>query len=125
MSSKYFVEFLGTMFLTFVIFATGNWAAIGAALAIGVLLGGAVSGGAFNPAVALALYSAGKLPKADLIPYIIVWTISIVVAICILYMSRDKLQAYWETFFFCAFIAIGQFVKKCLTIGTVHDHFFQ
>jgi aquaporin Z len=72
MSSKYIVEFLGTMFLMFVIFATGNWAAIGAALAIGVLLGGAVSGGAFNPAVALALYSAGKLPKADLIPYIIV-----------------------------------------------------
>jgi glycerol uptake facilitator-like aquaporin len=60
------------MFLMFVIFATGNWAAIGAALAIGVLLGGAVSGGAFNPAVAIALYSAGKLPKADLIPYIIV-----------------------------------------------------
>ena len=56
----------------FVILATGNWAAIGAALAIGVLLGGAISGGAFNPAVALALYSAGKLPKADLIPYIIV-----------------------------------------------------
>jgi aquaporin Z len=72
MSSKYLIEFLGTMFLMFVIFATGNWAAIGAALAIGVLLGGAVSGGAFNPAVALALYSAGKLPKADLIPYIIV-----------------------------------------------------
>jgi aquaporin Z len=72
MSSKYLIEFLGTMFLMFVIFATGNWAAIGAALAIGVLLGGAVSGGAFNPAVAIALYSAGKLPKADLIPYIIV-----------------------------------------------------
>lgn len=72
MSSKYLVEFLGTMFLMFVIFATGNWAAIGAALAIGVLLGGTVSGGAFNPAVAIALYSAGKLPKADLIPYIIV-----------------------------------------------------
>jgi len=72
MSSKYLIEFLGTMFLMFVILATGNWAAIGAALAIGVLLGGAISGGAFNPAVALALYSAGKLPKADLIPYIIV-----------------------------------------------------
>jgi len=56
----------------FVIFATGNWAAIGAALAIGVLLGGAISGGAFNPAVAVSLYAAGKLPKSDLIPYIIV-----------------------------------------------------
>jgi len=69
--TKYLVEFLGTMFLVFVIFATGNWAAIGAALAVGVYLGGAVSGGAFNPAVAISLYSAGKLAKADLIPYII------------------------------------------------------
>jgi aquaporin Z len=70
--NKYLVEFLGSMMLVFVIFATGNWAAIGAALAIAVLLGGKISGGAFNPAVAISLYSAGKLAKADLIPYIIV-----------------------------------------------------
>ncbi len=70
--NKYVVEFLGTMFLVFVIFATGNWAAIGAALAIAVFLGGKISGGAFNPAVAISLYSAGKLAKADLIPFIVV-----------------------------------------------------
>ena len=70
--NKYLVEFLGTMFLMFTIFATGNWLAIGAALAIAVLLGGAISGGAFNPAVAISLYAAGKLPKSDVIPYVIV-----------------------------------------------------
>ena len=70
--NKYFVEFLGTMFLMFVIFATGHWAAIGAALGIAVLLGGAISGGAFNPAVAISLYASGKLSQSDLIPYIIV-----------------------------------------------------
>lgn len=70
--NKYLVEFLGTMFLVFVIFATDNWVAIGAALAIGVLLGGKISGGAFNPAVAISLYSAGKLAENDLMPYIIV-----------------------------------------------------
>jgi aquaporin Z len=70
--NKYIVEFLGTMFLVFVILFTGNWIAIGSALAIAVLLGGPISGGAFNPAVAISLYSAGKLAKADLIPYIIV-----------------------------------------------------
>lgn len=70
--NKYLVEFLGTMFLMFVIFATGNWVAIGAALAIIVLVGGPISGGAFNPAVAISLYAADKLPKSDLIPYIIV-----------------------------------------------------
>ena len=70
--NKYLVEFLGTTFLMFVIFATGNWAAIGGALAVAALLGGPISGGAFNPAVAISLFAAGKIPKADLIPYIIV-----------------------------------------------------
>ena len=70
--NKYLVEFLGTMFLMFVIFATGNWAAIGGALAVAALLGGPISGGAFNPAVAISLFAAGKIPKSDLIPYIIV-----------------------------------------------------
>lgn len=69
--NKYFVEFLGTMFLMFVILATGNWVAIGAALGVAILLGGAISGGAFNPAVAISLYAAGKLPKNDVLPYII------------------------------------------------------
>lgn len=68
---KYLVEFLGTMFLVFVIFATGNWMAIGAALGIAVFLGGSISGGAFNPAVAISLFYAGKLAKHDLLPYII------------------------------------------------------
>jgi aquaporin Z len=69
--NKYIVEFLGTLFLTFVIFATGNYLAIGAALAVAILLGSAISGGVYNPAVAIALMYAGKLPRADLIPYII------------------------------------------------------
>lgn len=69
--NKYLVEFIGTMFLMYVILVTGNWIAIGAALGVAVLLGGAVSGGAFNPAVAIALHSAGKLPKNDVLPYII------------------------------------------------------
>jgi aquaporin Z len=56
----------------FVIFTTGHWAAIGAALAIAALLGGAISGGAYNPAVAISLYASGKLSQSDLIPYIIV-----------------------------------------------------
>jgi aquaporin Z len=70
--NKYLVEFLGTMFLMFVILATGNWLAIGLGLAIPVLLGGPISGGSFNPAVTIALYAAGKLSKSDIIPYIIV-----------------------------------------------------
>lgn len=69
--NKYIVEFLGTMFLMFVIFATGNWVAIGAALAIAALLGGPISGGAYNPAVTLSLHAAGKISKPDVLPYIL------------------------------------------------------
>jgi aquaporin Z len=71
MINKYIVEFLGTLFLVFIIFATGNYLAIGAALAIGVMLGGHISEGAFNPAVAIALMYSGKLPRSELIPYIV------------------------------------------------------
>ena len=70
--NKYLVEFLGSMFLAFVVFATGNWFAIGMALAIAALLGGPISGGAFNPAVAIALYAADKIQKPDVVPYCIV-----------------------------------------------------
>jgi glycerol uptake facilitator-like aquaporin len=71
MLHRYLVELLGTMFLSFVIFATGNYLAIGAALSVAVLLGGVISGGAFNPAVAIALFYSGKLPSNDLAPYIL------------------------------------------------------
>ena len=69
--NKYLVEFFGTMFFLYVILATGNWLAIGAALAIAVLLGGPISGGSFNPAVTIMMVAAGKFPRNDLIPYIL------------------------------------------------------
>jgi glycerol uptake facilitator-like aquaporin len=70
MMNKYLVEFLGTMFLVFIIFATGNYLAIGAGLAIAILIGGPISGGAFNPVVAIALMYNGKLARSDIMPYI-------------------------------------------------------
>ena len=70
--SKYVVEFLGTLFLVFVILTTGNYLAIGAALALGVFLGGAISGGSFNPAVTLSLIAAGKMKIQEMLPYIVV-----------------------------------------------------
>jgi aquaporin Z len=71
MIQKYLVEFLGTALLCFVIFATGNYLAIGAALAVAVFLGGSISGGAFNPAVAISLLAAGKVSNTDIVPYIV------------------------------------------------------
>ncbi len=68
---KYLVEFFGTMFFMYVILTTGNALAIGAALTLAILVGGPISGGAFNPAVVTGLVMAGKLPSSDLVPYIL------------------------------------------------------
>ena len=68
---KYLVEFLGTLFFLYVIMATGDAFAIGAALIIAILLGGPISGGNFNPAVSIMMFHAGKLSKKDVIPYIV------------------------------------------------------
>ena len=70
--NKYLVEFLGTLLLVFVILATGNYLAIGSALALAILLGGSISGGSFNPAVTMTLLAAGKLAASDVVPYIVV-----------------------------------------------------
>jgi aquaporin Z len=67
---NYLVEFIGTIFFVYVILAIGNPIATGAALALAILLAKNTSGGHFNPAVSLALTSAGALPVSDLFPYI-------------------------------------------------------
>jgi glycerol uptake facilitator-like aquaporin len=50
-----------------------------------IFLIGNVSGGAFNPAVAIAMYKQGKLAGKDLIPYI---AVEIFGAIAGLYVSN-------------------------------------
>ena len=66
---NYLVEFIGTLFFIYVILATGNPLAIGAALALVILLTMNISGGHVNPAVSIVMASAGKLPTTDLVPY--------------------------------------------------------
>ncbi len=66
----YVAEFLGTFILVAVIAFVGNPYAIGAALTVGILLVGAVSGGHFNPAVTVWAYLAGKLPSGEVLPYV-------------------------------------------------------
>jgi aquaporin Z len=67
---NYLVEFIGTIFFVYVILAIGNPLAIGAALALAILLAQKTSGGHFNPAVSLAMTSAGSLPVTELFPYV-------------------------------------------------------
>jgi glycerol uptake facilitator-like aquaporin len=68
---NYIVEFLGTIFFVYVILATGNPLAIGASLALVILLARNTSGGHVNPAVSLVMASTGALPSTELFPYII------------------------------------------------------
>ena len=78
---QYLVEFLGTVFFVYVILATGNPLAIGAALALVILLTAQISGGNMNPAVSIVMASAGKLPINDLIPYILAQCFGALVAL--------------------------------------------
>lgn len=71
MFQKYLVELLGTMFISFIIFSTGNYLAIGAAVSIAILMGGVISTIAFNPAIAIAMFYAGKITSNELIPYVV------------------------------------------------------
>lgn len=77
----YFVEFLGTLFFVYIILATGNPLAIGAALAFVILLLRNISGGHVNPAVSIAMAVAGKLPVNELIPYVVSQSLGALVAL--------------------------------------------
>lgn len=71
LANKYLSEFLGTLFFLYIILATGNPLAIGAALAAAIMVGGKLSGGHFNPAVTVMMVSAKKLPMKELLPYVL------------------------------------------------------
>lgn len=68
---NYLVEFIGTLFFVYVILATGNPLAIGVSLALIMIVASKSSGGHINPAVSIAMASAGKLNINELLPYII------------------------------------------------------
>ena len=74
--NKLIVEFIGTFFL---VQAVGHAVlaqhplagiVIGLTLMVMVYAGGHISGAHYNPAVTLAVWLRGKLPKAEVLPYI-------------------------------------------------------
>jgi glycerol uptake facilitator-like aquaporin len=77
----YLAEFLGTLFLVYIIIATGNPLAIGAALALAILMTTNISGGHINPAVTIAMAVAGKLNVNEIIPYVLAQIFGALVAI--------------------------------------------
>jgi aquaporin Z len=85
---KYITEFIGTFFLVLTVGmcviepGAGSLApiAIGSALMIMVYAGGHISGGHYNPAVTLAVWSRGRCATADVPGYMIAQVIGGVVA---------------------------------------------
>ncbi len=77
------VEFLGTFIFLSVIVATGNAWAIGATLAVLIYLGGAISGGHFNPAVTvMTLYNRG-ITHENAIAYIVAQVVAGILAVTV------------------------------------------
>jgi hypothetical protein len=68
---NYLAEFVGTLFYVYVILATGNPLAIGAALALAILLTVNLSGGHVNPVTTIVMASLGKIDTNDIIPYVL------------------------------------------------------
>ena len=67
---NYIAEFLGTLFFSFIILITNNPWAIGAALAIAIIIGTKHNNVHLNPAVTIMLTIAGKHPIHEVVPYI-------------------------------------------------------
>jgi len=81
MLNTYLVEFLGTALFVFIILATGNPLAIGAALAFILLITGPISGGHVNPAVTIVMASMGNISPNDILPYILAQVLGALVAL--------------------------------------------
>jgi aquaporin Z len=77
---KYFVELVGTFIFLSVILITGEAIPIGLTLAAMIYWGSKISGGAFNPAVTLALYLNKKLTNVQLVGYMIAQFIGAILA---------------------------------------------
>jgi glycerol uptake facilitator-like aquaporin len=78
---QYFVEFLGTLIFTYVILATGNPLAIGASFALIKLLTLNLTAGYLNPAVTIALASAGVISSTEVFFYCLVQVFGALVAL--------------------------------------------
>ncbi|GLS30417.1 aquaporin Z [Mesorhizobium albiziae] len=101
MTKRLLAEFLGTFWLVFGGCGSAVLAAAfpelgigfsGVALAFGLTVltmayaVGGISGGHFNPAVSVGLFTAGRLPAGDLIPYVVAQVVGAIVASAVLYL---------------------------------------
>lgn len=77
----YLAEFLGVLFVVYVVLSTGNILAIAAAYALALILTMATSGGYLNPALTIVMAAAGKLDTSDILPYSLAQILGALVAL--------------------------------------------
>ena len=107
--NRILAEFLGTFMLVFggcgsavlaAAFPQVGIGLVGVSLAFGLTVlcmayaVGRVSGGHFNPAVTVGLFTARRIPAADLLPYIIAQVIGAIAAAAVLYMIASGKPGY-------------------------------
>lgn len=78
---NYLAEFLGVVFFVYILLATSNPLATGAAFALALLMTGSISKGGLNPAITVAMAAAGKIEPSEIIPYSIVQVIGALIAL--------------------------------------------
>ena len=64
----YLAEFLATLFFAYIVIATGNPLAIGAALTLVILLSYRFSSVTANPAITITLAAACKIAPSEIVP---------------------------------------------------------
>lgn len=69
MFKKYLVEFIGTLLFVYIIISTQNEIAIGASLALILLVSSKISPIFLNPAVTISMLSLGKVPPNEVLPH--------------------------------------------------------
>lgn len=77
----YLAEFIGTLFFVYVVIATGNPLAIGASLALILLLSYRLDIITVNPAVTITLAAAGKIAPTEIIPLCVMQVLGGLVAL--------------------------------------------
>jgi len=85
-----FVELVGTFIFLSVILITGEAIPIGLTLSAMIYWGGKISGGAFNPAVSIALYLNKKLNGVQTMGYILAQIIGAFIAFYFIKMNKLK-----------------------------------
>lgn len=84
------MEFIGALFLVFVVASSGNVIAIALVLAIMVYMGAHVSGGQYNPAVTLGLLAVGKIKPQKAVAHILAQFLGGMVAVALFMFFGGK-----------------------------------